>query len=61
MLDILIGSVLGMIQFGCSFGNEKEASGSVHYIVMFHPIMDIKVFYVFLSPKVNLEVPVFSS
>ena len=50
-----------MIQFGCSFGNEKEASGSVHYIVMFHPIMDIKVFYVFLSPKVNPEVPVFSS
>jgi hypothetical protein len=60
MLDILIGSVLGMmIQFGGSY--EKEASGSVHYIVMFHPIMDIKVFYVFLSPKVNPEVPVFSS
>jgi hypothetical protein len=48
-----------MIQFGCSY--EKEASSSVHYIVMFHPIMDIKVFYVFLSPKVNPEVPVFSS
>lgn len=44
MLDILIGNALGRSSLGALFGNEKEASGSVLYIAIFHPRMDIKVF-----------------